>query len=253
MINKAQQRNLSVTKKHNEDVQKLLKLMGVPVVFAPCEAEAQCAELCKKKKVFATATEDMDALTFATPILLRNLTYSESRKLDVFEIHYEKILSELKLKPRQFVDLCILCGCDYSPSIKGIGPKSALKLIREHESLEAVLKSLENTKYNVPKELSENVDEIRRMFEDPEVDDGSKFDKFEWKKPDEDSLKQFLVIEKQFAEDRVVNGLKRLEQSKKQTSQRRMDSFFKPKDGGGAFKRKKTNNKKQAKGKKLKK
>ena len=74
--------------------------MGVPIVIAPCEAEAQCAELCKKGKVWATATEDMDALTFATPILLRHLTYAESRKLDVYEIHYDKILSELELTDR---------------------------------------------------------------------------------------------------------------------------------------------------------
>ena len=87
-------------------------------------------------KVWATVTEDMDALTFGTPILLRNLTYAESRKMDIYEIHYDKILPLLELTQRQFVDLCILCGCDYASSIKGIGPKSALKLIKEHKTLE---------------------------------------------------------------------------------------------------------------------
>jgi len=47
-----------------EDAINLLKLMGVPVIIAPCEAEAECANLAKNKKVFATVTEDMDALTF---------------------------------------------------------------------------------------------------------------------------------------------------------------------------------------------
>lgn len=62
-----------MTKQHNEDARRLLKLMGVPVVEAPCEAEAQCAELVKTGKVFATATEDMDALTFGSTVLLRNM------------------------------------------------------------------------------------------------------------------------------------------------------------------------------------
>ena len=79
-------------------MKKLLMLMGIPVVEAPCEAEAQCSELCKKGKVWATATEDMDALTFGTPILLRRLTMPESKKLSVYEIHVEKVCSRLYFK-----------------------------------------------------------------------------------------------------------------------------------------------------------
>ncbi|VDK59284.1 unnamed protein product [Gongylonema pulchrum] len=62
-----------VTKEHNEEARRLLTLMGVPVVNAPCEAEAQCAALAKAGKVFATVSEDMDALTFGSPILLRQM------------------------------------------------------------------------------------------------------------------------------------------------------------------------------------
>lgn len=46
---------------------------------APGEAEAQCAALVKAGKVYATGTEDMDALTFGTTVLLRNLTVAEAR------------------------------------------------------------------------------------------------------------------------------------------------------------------------------
>jgi len=53
----------------------------VPVIEAPGEAEAQCAELCKGGKVWATASEDMDSLTFGTPILLRHVLYAEARKV----------------------------------------------------------------------------------------------------------------------------------------------------------------------------
>jgi len=133
-VDRFNRRLVKVGRSHNEDCKNLLRLMGIPVFDAPCEAEAQCAELAKKGKVYATATEDMDALTFRTPKLLRKLTYSQSggkgkdgkarEKQPVIEIDCEKVLVEMKLTYEQFVDLCILCGCDYSSTIKGIGPKT---------------------------------------------------------------------------------------------------------------------------------
>ena len=46
--------------KENEDCKRLLRLMGVPVLEAPCEAEAQAAALAKEGAVYAAGTEDMD-------------------------------------------------------------------------------------------------------------------------------------------------------------------------------------------------
>ena len=79
-VDRFSRRLVKVTRQHNEDCKTLLRLMGVPVVDAPCEAEAQCAELSKAGIVWATATEDMDALTFRTPKLVRKLTFSQSSK-----------------------------------------------------------------------------------------------------------------------------------------------------------------------------
>ncbi len=152
-------RLVKVTKQHNEDCKTLLRLMGVPVVDAPCEAEAQCAELSKAGVVWATATEDMDALTFRTPKLVRKLTYSQSSKdktQPIVEIDCEKVLSGMGLSYEQFVDLCILCGCDYCNTIKGIGPKNALKLIREFKNIESILVHLEKgKKYDIPADWKE--------------------------------------------------------------------------------------------------
>ena len=124
-------RNLKVTKEHNEDCKRLLRLLGVPVVEAPCEAEATCAELCKQGKVYAVATEDMDTLTFGSPKLAKNMMKPQGAQLPVTEISYDKALEELKLTKEQFVDMCILCGCDYTDSVRGCGPVTALKLIQE--------------------------------------------------------------------------------------------------------------------------
>ena len=78
----------------------------------------------------AVSTEDMDALCFKTPTLLRRLTMPEARKLPVQEITYEKLMAVLGLTHDEFVDLCILMGCDYVPNIRGIGPKKAFELIK---------------------------------------------------------------------------------------------------------------------------
>ena len=66
--------------KENQDCQRLLELMGVPVIVAPCEAEAQASALCKEGLFYATATEDMDALTFQTPVLVRKMTFANQSK-----------------------------------------------------------------------------------------------------------------------------------------------------------------------------
>lgn len=64
-------RSIKITKQMQQDAIKLCKLMGAAVIEAPCEAEAQCADLVKQGLAFGTATEDMDALTFGTNYLLR--------------------------------------------------------------------------------------------------------------------------------------------------------------------------------------
>lgn len=103
-MDKFNRRLVRVTKQHNAEAKELLALMGVPYIDAPCEAEAQCAAMVKAGKVYASATEDMDALTFGTNILLRHLTFSEARKMPVQEFFYDKILSELEFTKEQVSD-----------------------------------------------------------------------------------------------------------------------------------------------------
>ena len=124
-IERQQKRTVRASREQSEDVKKLLTLMGLPVLDAPCEAEATCAWLAKAGKVFATGTEDADALTFGTPILVRHLSMSEARKMPIVEVNLQTALAGLQLDMPQFIDLCILCGCDYVDSIKGIGPIKA--------------------------------------------------------------------------------------------------------------------------------
>ncbi|TFK27564.1 PIN domain-like protein [Coprinopsis marcescibilis] len=141
-VDRYSRRTVKVTRQHNEECQKLLRLMGIPCIVAPSEAEAQCAELARGGKVYAAGSEDMDTLTFHAPILFRHLTFSEAKKQPISEINLELALKGLDMDMSQFIDLCILLGCDYLEPIKGVGPKSALKLIREFGGLKGVVKHL---------------------------------------------------------------------------------------------------------------
>jgi flap endonuclease-1 len=223
-MEKFNRRLVKVTKEHNNEAKELLKLMGVPYVEAASEAEAQCAAMVKAGKVFGVATEDMDALTFGSNVLLRHMTFSEARKMPVQEIHYEKVLKGLDLEQDSFIDLCILMGCDYSDTIRGIGPKRAFELISKHKSIEEILKHIDTNKYSVPENW--NFEIARRLFKEPEVLDVDTID-LKWREPDEEGLVKFLCGDRQFSEERVRSGTKKIMKSLKTATQGRLDSFFK--------------------------
>ncbi|KAM0843553.1 hypothetical protein ACQ4PT_057595 [Festuca glaucescens] len=223
-IEKFSKRTVKVTKQHNEDCKRLLRLMGVPVVEAPCEAESQCAALAKNDKVYAVASEDMDSLTFGAPRFVRHLMDPSSKKIPVMEFEVSKILEELEFTMDQFIDLCILCGCDYCDSIKGIGSVTALKLIREHGSIEGILENINKEKYHIPEDWPYK--EARRLFKEPDVT--LDIPELKWTAPDEEGLINFLVKESGFNQDRVTKAIEKIKSAKNKSSQGRLESFFKP-------------------------
>lgn len=250
-VEKFSRRTVRVTREHNAECQKLLKLMGIPFLIAPTEAEAQCAVLARAGKVYAAASEDMDTLCFDAPILLRHLTFSEQRKEPIQEVHLGKVLEGLNMDRKQvsdtitirsiladgranlslkFVDLCILLGCDYLDPIPKIGPNTALKLIREHGSLEKVVDFIQNdkkSKYTLPEDWPYK--DARDLFFEPDVRSADDpLCNFKWEKPDVDGLVQFLVNEKGFSEDRVRGAAAKLEKNLKSNQQARLEGFFKP-------------------------
>ncbi|KDP23322.1 hypothetical protein JCGZ_23155 [Jatropha curcas] len=225
-IEKYSKRTVKVTKQHNEDCKRLLRLMGVPVIEAPSEAEAQCAALCKSGKVYAVASEDMDSLTFGAPRFLRHLMDPSSRKIPVMEFEIKKILEELNLNMDQFIDLCILSGCDYCDSIRGIGGLTALKLIRQHGCIETILENINRDRYQIPDDWP--YQEARRLFKEPLVLTDGEEPEIKWTAPDEEGLIAFLVNENGFNSDRVTKAIEKIKAAKNKSSQGRLESFFKP-------------------------
>ena len=222
-IEKMSKRTVRVTRQQSQEVMQLARLMGLPVFEAPCEAEASCAALCKAGLVYAAASEDMDTLCFACPKLAMNLMSPASQGKPILEFDYEKILTELDMTWEQFIDVCILCGCDYCDSIKGVGPVKAVSLIKKHGNIETLLQHLDTEKYPVPEDWPYK--EARELFKHPDVvnTDGLEL---KWTAPDEEGIVAFLVGEKQFGEERVRNTLKKLKAAKGKSSQNRLESFF---------------------------
>merc|ERR1719469_368695 len=224
-ILKSSKLTVKVTREQNEDAKKLLRLMGLPVVEAPSEAEATCAALCRDGKVYASATEDADCLTFGTKVLVRNLMAAEAQKKQIFEITLERALEQLNISMDQFIDFCILCGCDYCDTLKGVGPATAMRMLVQHGTLEKVLEVLGPEK--VPPNF--RYQEARDFFKECEAVDTATVN-FEFKEPDFEGLTKFLVDTCSFNKDRVDRYLERLKLAKTRTKQRPLDSFFgKPK------------------------
>lgn len=217
-LDKFNRRTVKVTKKHNEECQQLLKLMGVPFIQAPSEAEAQCAALATAGIVYAAGSEDMDTLTFGTPVLLRHLTFSEARKMPISEIHHEAMLEGLGLTQDQFIDLCILLGCDYCDSIRGIGPTRALALIRQHGNIETILESLDKEKYKVPEDWPFQA--ARELFHKPNVlgVEDPAVAGLKWEQPDEEGLVQFMVQQAGFNEQRIRAGIEKIKKTRQQAT-----------------------------------
>ncbi|GAA5886689.1 hypothetical protein JCM3774_005830, partial [Rhodotorula dairenensis] len=232
-VDRMSRRQVKVTREHNEECRRLLTLMGIPWVEAPSEAEAQCAELCRGGLVYGAGSEDMDTLTFNSPVVLRHLTFSEARKMPIDVISLDEVLAGLELSMDQFIDMCMLCGCDYLEPLKGIGAKTALKLVREYDDMDAILEHLRKGKNPPPDEWP--YQEARELFRHPDVKKASEIE-LKWEAPDTEGLVDFLVREKGFSEERVRKGADKLKARMSAKQQGRLDGFFtvKPKEGASA-------------------
>ena len=136
-----------VTRLHSLEVMELLKSIGIPFFVSESEAEKTCVSLQMNGHADYVLTEDTDSLTFGAKHVLFN-------KNGVFTVcSLDKVLQGLELTHPEFVDLCILCGCDYTGTIPKVGPVTALKLIRKHRFIENISNLPESFNYKCAREL----------------------------------------------------------------------------------------------------
>jgi flap endonuclease-1 len=213
-----------LTKPLIQDAKTLLELLGIPFVQAPSEAEAQIAFMALKGDVWAASSKDYDALLFGAPRLLRYLTITGKeflpskgavRPLKPELILLEEFLSCHKISREQLVDLAILIGTDFNEGIKGVGPKTALKLVREYGKIE-----------NMPKQilskLPPNYDEIREIFLQPKVTDNYML---QYGNLREDKLYDFLCEQHDFSKQRVETVIQRMKTFYSKRKQSKLSEF----------------------------
>ncbi len=114
----------------------------------------------------------------------------------------DKALNELGITYEQLVDIGILVGTDFNPQgVKGIGPKTALRLIKQYRSLEELLPTLKEAEFPV------GVQQIREIFLHPKVTDNYEL---AWKEPDIEGLIEFMCGERDFSKDRVRRAYEKM-------------------------------------------
>ena len=211
-----------------ESSRVLLVHLGIPIVQAPGEGEAQAAYMAAKGDVWSASSQDFDSFLFGTPRLVRNLTLAGRRKMpgrneyrdikmEVAEL--EPTLAAIGLSREQLIDLCILVGTDFNEGIRGIGPKKALKLIKEHGTAPRALASLD-------KELPE-YEEIKGVF--LHFEHADEYD-LSLHPPEREKVLDMLVGQYDFGQQRVENALQKMSppspKRPEKGNQRSLDSFF---------------------------
>ncbi|MCJ7767449.1 flap endonuclease-1 [Candidatus Bathyarchaeota archaeon] len=211
-----------------EDSKKLLDLMGVPWIQAPSEGEAQAAHLARRGHADYCASQDYDSLLFGAPKFVRNITISGRRKLPSKNMYIEvipevveldEVLKECGITYEQLVDVGILIGTDFNPDgIRGLGPKTALKLVKEHGTLEQALPHVKNAEFPVEPQR------IREIFLHPKVTDNYRL---EWQEPNVEGVVDFICRGRDFSEDRVRKALEKIQSGvTKQKGKTTLEKWF---------------------------
>lgn len=201
--------SIRITKQHIIDLKHLFNLMGVSYICSDGEAESYAAEMCRIGLVDAVVTEDMDTLVYGCPLMIRNCIDRTNKRSDVITtFDYAQILSDMELTPEQFADLCILCGCDYCPTIPKIGTKRAFQHIKHFGSIE---KLIESERFEISEAFKKRYVRSRELFQifkdliDPNnlpiVTSSLQVD----------SLYNYLVSECSMGVTKVQNSLKRIQ------------------------------------------
>jgi len=221
-------RALKLTKDMVDEAKEFLRLLGIPVIEAPEEGEAQASVMVSKGQLDGVVSQDFDALLFGATQLYRNIGFSGKRKVpgknffvDIKPEHLdlEKILTQLKISRQKLIWLGILVGTDFNDKFPKVGPKTAIKLVQEFDSFEDII---EKTAH-VP---DFDYKEIEELFMNP-VSVDIPNNQTEATNPNKEKLLEFLVEKHDFSRDRVENTLNKfLKQKEEKEKQKGLSEWF---------------------------
>ncbi len=183
-VEKIKKQNFNISPEDFKLTKKLFKILDVPYILAPMEAETTCADLCKRGIVDAVLSEDTDVLAYGCPVFLSKISFTKGAGTCT-RIVFSKLLEEMKMTEETFLDFCIMCGTDYNDNIPKVGSVTSYKLLIEHSSIE-------NIELKTPHNISIlNHVRVRELFRD--------YEKVDWKKsfcgiPNFIKLQKFFVV-----------------------------------------------------------
>ena len=155
---KLRKRDISVTWQDFETLKLIFTKLGIPYITSNGEAEELCAKLCKQNIVHACMSADMDCLPFGACKFLRNFSMNKNY---ITQIDLSVLLEKLEVTHDQFIDICILSGCDYCSKISGIGCVKAHKLIKKYGDIETMIPNIKN---KIPDDFTKGYEKARELF-----------------------------------------------------------------------------------------
>ena len=215
-----------------EESKKLIESMGIPIIQASSEGEAQSAYMVEVGDAWACASQDYDTLLFGGQRLLRNFAINRRKKvrdttvsLDIEYVSLSKFFKNLEINREQLVEMGILIGNDFFPGIKGIGQKTALDLIKKYGSIENIVKNkikVGNKEILLDLNL---VEQVKEIFLIPDVK--KDYNKPKPKKINFERIEEILIEEHDFSKQRVESALDRLRKLDSSKVQVSLDDFLK--------------------------
>ena len=154
-ITKLERRCVVFSQKMVQDILYFFELLGLPVIRENEEADFILAKLSAANKIDYILSDDSDVLAFGAKKVLKNFCIKEE-KCELYDM--DSILMSLGVSMQKFVDICILCGCDYTTKIRNMNCGKSLQLILQYQSIEEVAK---NTDYVIN---LEQIEKARELF-----------------------------------------------------------------------------------------
>ncbi len=214
--------SIRLKKEMIDESKELIQYFGLPVIQAPSEAEAQCSFLNEKGDVDYVGSSDFDCLLYGAKRLVRNLTVSQRRRIssgayinispEIIEL--KEVLSNLEISQDKLIALAILVGTDYNEGVPRIGPKTALRLVKQYKNFDELFKEVK---------ADFNWKEIYAAFKNMPI---IKDYKLNWKNPNSEKIIKLLVDKHEFNQERVQKNIERILNIKKSSNQGNLTNYF---------------------------
>lgn len=196
-LEKALKRVIQIDGQMFFDLFELFDLTQTSFEVADGEADILLAQMSRAEVIDGIMSDDMDMFTYGGKIVYRGFnTIDYFKTQEIAEYNLDEYLRSSKMTFKQFVDLCILCGSDYTRKedlLKGVGPKTALKMITQHGSIEEALNNPKYRKMLPDPHTRFNYQECRDMFARSECVDSLLFTLSKPSVKDHDALITFLT------------------------------------------------------------